>query len=73
MRYFQTWEERETNPEIIKQFEAWESDEYDSQSGDSHEMKIEEYSDGDMSRRRRTITNHRSSSLDKSSSKFLKR
>ena len=49
VRYFQTWVEHETNPDIIAEFADWD-EEYDSES-DSFEMNVKEDDDNLRSRK----------------------
>ena len=52
MRYFQTWVEHETDPEIIQNFDDWdESEEESGSNSDSFELTVTTEDDGVSARR----------------------
>lgn len=52
VRYFQTWIEQETDPEVINEFEEWCDDYYDEEEDDSSsfEMNTKEIAEEDIAK-----------------------
>ena len=79
MRYFQTWVEQETDPQIIEEFADWldeeeEDEEYESEEDKSFEMRVVKETSADTEpKSSNSLLRLRSTSLDHDSANPLKR
>ena len=79
VRYFQTWVEQETDPQIIEEFADWldeeeEDEEYESEEDKSFEMRVVKETSADTEpKSSNSLLRLRSTSLDHDSANPLKR